>query len=191
MKKQFLLLAFVMLGFTSAAFAQYAKGDVVINGGLSLGLIGYNWNLYAHSSGFLPVTASVEYSLDNRFSVGPYLGYYGKSYKYMDGYKDKFTALAFGARGTFHASSFLNEHLNWNINEAKWDLYGSLMLGIETYRWKVDGEYQGVNYYSNSTEIDLAPVLGARYYISPAFGTFLELGRGSFGYFTLGASARL
>lgn len=189
MKKQFFTLALMLLCISTGAFAQYQKGNIMVNAGVSFGLIGYNWGAYGSSSGFLPITANAEYSLNEMFSVGPYLGYYGRTYK-SGGYKDRFTAIAFGARGTFHATGLLNDQLGWSLDEEKWDLYGSLMLGYETYSWKFDESNLGEKYYSGSSSIELAPVVGARYHITPAFGTFLELGHGSFGYITVGGSAR-
>lgn len=191
MKKQIFTLAVLLFSFTTGAFAQYKKGDILVNAGISFGVIGYSWGAYGSSSGFPPLTVNAEYSLNEMFSVGPYLGYYSRTYKHGNDYKDKFTAFSFGARGTFHASGFLNEHFNWNINEEKLDLYGSVMLGYEVYTWSFDEKYVGNNYYSSgASSLDFAPVIGARYNFTPAFGAFAELGRGSFGYFTLGGSAR-
>jgi hypothetical protein len=191
MKKHFFTLAVLLFCAVSGAYAQqYTKGDITANAGISFGTIGYSWGWYGNSSGFLPVTLNAEYSLNDKFAVGPYLGYYGRSFKYGDGYKDKFTALSFGARGTFHASAFLNETLNWNINEEKLDLYASVMIGLETNTWKFDNRFTGDNTYSNGTSLLFGPVIGARYNFNPGFGAFAELGRGAFGYITLGASAR-
>ncbi len=190
MKKLILTFSLLIVLISQHAFAQYQKGDMTLNAGISVGLIGYNWGLYGNSSGFLPLSANLEYSINDMIAVGPYLGYYARSYNYGSGYKDRFSAINFGARGTFHASEFLNEQLNFNINAEKLDLYGTLMLGIETYRWKTDESWSGDNYYANGSRVIFAPVVGARYNFTPSFGAFTELGRGAFGVLTLGASAR-
>ncbi len=133
MKNKFsILFAFcLMIFFAQSAKAQYQKGDILINPGLSLGVIGYNYYGSGYS-GFLPLTINAEYSINDKFSLGGYAGYYSRRYKSID---YRFTSLSFGARGTFHASGVLNEVLDLNINEEKLDLYGSLILGVYTSSW--------------------------------------------------------
>ncbi|HEU5147673.1 MAG TPA: hypothetical protein VFT90_13195, partial [Chryseosolibacter sp.] len=135
---------------------------------------------------FLPISVNVEYSVNDVFAVGPYLGMYSRSYGAGD---YRFRALSFGARGTFHASNFLNDNLNMSINTEKVDLYGALILGVETYSWKY-ADYIGEGYYSNGSRVIFGPVLGIRYLFSPNFGAFFEGGRGAFGYGTIGISGR-
>ncbi len=190
MKKVIILLAILLSTFLTGAYAQYQKGDILINAGLSLGAWGYGYGLYAASSGFLPLTASVEYSMNDQLALGPYAGLYTRTYKYS-GYKDRFTALSFGARGTFHASRFLNEHLHLSIDLKKLDLYATMIVGFEVRSWNFDADYDGDPFYSNEVSFDLGPVLGVRYNFSPSFGAFFEAGRGSFGLGTIGLSAKL
>lgn len=190
MKKFFTILAVVVCCLSgNSAFAQYQKGDIAVNAGLSFGLIGYSYGSYGSSSGMPPVAINVEYSLDDRFAVGPYVGVFTRTYKYGD-YKDRFTALSFGARGTFHASGFLNDVLDFNINEEKLDLYATVILGVETYSWKVDEKYVGDSYYAGGSRLILGPVVGARYQFTPNVGAFFEAGRGTFGLGTLGVTAK-
>jgi hypothetical protein len=163
----------------------YQRGDLTLNLGLSLGAIGYGYGLYSGASGFVPVFANLEYSLNDKFAVGPYAGFYSRSYS-NGAYK--FTSVTFGARGTFHASSFLND-IGANINTEKLDLYASLHLGFEGTTWKYkDQTVPG--FYSNTTRFIFGPVIGARYWFSPAFGAFVETGRGALGWFSLGLSGR-
>lgn len=186
MKKRFAILACMLCGVFSTAFAQYEKGDITINAGFSFGLIGYGYGYYGDARGFLPLTANLEYSISENFSVGPYLGIYSRSYGAGD---YKFTAMSFGGRGTFHAGDFLNENLGMSINTEKLDIYGSVILGFETYKWKyADNSFDG--YYANGSRLIFGPVLGIRYLFSPAFGAFFEGGRGAFGYGTLGVSMK-
>lgn len=189
MKKIIILLAILSGAFTTGAYAQYQKGDILVNAGFSLGTFGYGYGLYGSSGGFLPVTANVEYSIDDKFGLGAYAGIYSRSYKYLT-YKDRFTALSFGARGTLHASALLNEHFDLGINEEKLDIYATVLLGIESRTWNFDSAYEGDHYYSDDVSVDFGPVLGVRYQFNPAFAAFFEAGRGSFGLGTLGLSAR-
>jgi len=185
MKKRLLVLAMVC-GILSTASAQYEKGDWTGNAGFSFGLIGYGYGYYGSASGFLPVTLNLEYSVSDVFAIGPYVGMYSRSYGAGD---YKFRALSFGARGTFHASDFLNENLDMSINTEKVDIYGTILLGVESYSWKyADDVISG--YYANGSRFIFGPVLGIRYMFAPKFGAFFEGGRGAFGYATIGVSGR-
>ncbi|MDO1445220.1 hypothetical protein Q0590_03105 [Rhodocytophaga aerolata] len=182
----------LMIFFAQSAKAQYEKGDILINPGISIGGYGYyNYGLYSNSGGFLPLTINAEYSINDMFSVGGYAGYYSRTYKYSNDYKDRWTALSIGARGTLHASGLLNDQLDLNINEEKLDIYASLLLGFETYSWKVDEKWGGSNYYNNGSRVFPGLTFGARYFFTPKFGGYLELGRNAFGYLNLGVSFKL
>lgn len=189
--KKFLLIVNLMACLVSGAYAQYQKGDIAVNAGITFGLIGYGYGLYGSSSGFPPLSVNAEYSINDKFAVGPYVGLYTRSYKYGSGYNDRFTALSFGARGTFHATPFLNETLNLSIDEEKIDLYGTVILGFESYSWNFDEKYGGNYYYSNGSRIIFGPILGVLYNLNPSLGIFFEGGRGAFGYGTLGVTAKL
>ena len=186
MKKRFVVLACILCGLFSTSFAQYEKGNISVNAGFSFGLIGYGYGVYGDSRGFLPLSLNLEYNLNDKFAIGPYVGMYSRSYGDGD---YKFRALSFGGRGTFHASDFLNENLNMSINTEKVDIYGSLILGVESYSWKYDDNIVE-GYYANGSRFIFGPVVGIRYLFSPAFGAFFEGGRGAFGYGTIGITAR-
>ena len=186
MKKKMVVIACLVCGVLSTATAQYEKGNITANAGFSFGLIGYGYGYYGGARGFLPITLNAEYSVNDVFAIGPYFGMYSRSYGAGD---YRFRALSFGARGTFHASEFLNDNLSMSINTEKVDIYGSVILGVETYSWKyADNIAEG--YYSNGSRVIFGPVLGIRYLFSPNFGAFFEGGRGAFGYGTLGITAR-
>lgn len=175
-----------LLFCASGAFAQYEKGDLTLNAGISFGLIGYGYGFAGSSSGFPPLSVNVEYSLNEMFAVGPYVGFFSRDYGTI-----KYNALSFGDRGTFHASGFLNENLDLDINEEKLDIYATLILGFETVGWKYDESLWGNQYNANSNSFIFGPVLGIRYNFNPNLGAFFEGGRGAFGYGTLGISVRL
>lgn len=197
--KKYALIALVavlsLVGHT--AQAQYQKGDMLFNAGFSMGLLGYGFG-YGNASGFPALTANLEYSLDDRFAVGPYLGYFGRRYDYnynwgfgSGNYEHRLSVIAFGARGTFHATSSLNEWFNWNIDESKFDLYAAALLGYEVHSWNYDDDLDDYNPSHNSGRVILGPVVGARYNFNPQIGAFFETGRGTFGLATLGVSVRL
>ena len=183
--KKVLFFSLAFFAVFSHAFAQYEKGDLALNAGFSFGLIGYGYGYYGSASGFLPLSVNVEYSLNDKWAIGPYLGFFSRSYGSGD---FRFTALSFGGRGTFHASSFLNENLDMNISE-KVDIYASLLLGVETLSWKYRDESIS-GYYSNGSRVIFGPTVGVRYQFTPKFGAFFEAGRGAFGFGTLGVTGK-
>lgn len=197
--KKFTLIALTLLlsfmGISQQAHAQYQQGDVLINGGLSLGLLGYGWGGYTRAGGLPALTVNVEYSLDDRFAVGPYIGYFSRTYKQSwsgGSYKHGFSAFAFGARGTAHATDLINEWFDASIDENKLDIYGSAQLGYEIYTWNYDDDLNDDFYPKSSTGgINLGLILGARYNFNEQVGAYFEFGRGTFGLATLGASFRL
>ena len=189
MKKIYYFLILGLLLFSSPATAQVfeGKGDISLNAGISLGVIGYGYGFYGPASFAVPLTVNLEYGVHELFSVGPYLGYFRRSYG--DFYS--FSSLAFGAQGVFHASPFLNENLDMGINEEKVDFYAKVILGYQVYSWRYKGESLNDGYYSGSGSAIFSPVLGARYMFKPNFGGFVEAGRGAFGVLTLGLSLKL
>lgn len=192
MKKIYLIVLLIsFLAFTSAAYAQsnsFRQGELSINPGLSLGVIGYGYGYYGSVGVALPVVVSVSYGVTENISAGAYLGYMGRSYG-PAGFRDRLTVISFGAQGAFHASTFLNENLDLGIDADKWDLYAKVILGVETRFWT--NEAGGTSYYSNGFGLRLGPTLGARYFFQPNLGLYVEGGRGTYGVLTLGLSLRL
>jgi hypothetical protein len=190
--KQLLFLSLLVTALCAQpVHAQFEKGDVLVNAGISFGLIGYSYAGYGNSSFALPLNASVEFSINENLAVGPYLGYFSRSYSYSSTYRDKFSVMSFGGRLSFHASGFLNEKVGWKIDQDKWDIYGYLFLGYENYKWKYDSDYSGIRTSNNAGRIVLGPVIGGRYFVSERFGLFAEVGRGTFGLMTIGASLKM
>jgi hypothetical protein len=185
MKTKFTFLICLLFCIQGCFAQMYDGGDLTINAGLSFGLIGYGYGRYTGASGFVPIFVNGEYSLNKNLSIGPYLGFYSRSYNDGD---FKFTAISFGGRGTFHATDFLNQ-LGASIDAKKLDLYATLHLGFENLKWKYrDPSVPG--FYSDNSSFIFGPVIGARYWLSPAFGAFFELGRGTFGWASVGISGR-
>ncbi len=200
MKKTFAFLFTLAVACLSSfsAQAQYAKGDITANAGISLGVIGYgaySYNYYGGGyRGSIPLSASVEYSINDQFAIGGYLGYYGRSYKYThlnSSYRDRWSITSFGVRGSYHATPLLNDLLGSSMDEEKWDIYASVLLGYEVWSWSYGYEGLGINRTSTgSGRLDFGTIAGARYFFSPKFGAFAELGQGSFGLLTLGVTGK-
>lgn len=193
MKKKYYLLFFgMLLMLSSPSFSQtssFREGELSINPGISLGLIGYGYGYYGSVSFTVPVMVNVSYGITDMFSVGGYAGYMGRSYGLL-GSETRLTVLSFGVQGAFHASAFLNENLDLDINEEKVDLYAKVILGLEPRFWtNEDGTTSP--YYNNRVRARFGPVLGARYLFKPNLGVYAEGGRGTFGYLTIGLSFRI
>lgn len=177
----------------------YQEGDVSLNMGVSFGLIGYGWGYSGWSSSFtVPLSANVDFGLSEYFSAGGYVGYMGRSYSgtYYGGdeFKYKFRSYSFGVHGAFHASSFLNNEFDFSIDESKVDYYAKLVLGYEVYSWnyEVEGDKDFYDEFdTDSGRMIFGPVLGVRYMFKPNLGGYIEGGRGTFGWLTLGVSLKL
>lgn len=172
----------------------YEAGDLLINPGISLGLIGYGYGYFGSNySGFLPLTLNVEYSVTEQLAFGGYIGIYSRRYKYGAGESIRLSNFTVGARATFHGTALLNDAFGSDMDVERLDIYATVLLGVRTERWNYDNANNGsfVGYYDNRTRLVFGPSLGIRYWFTPQIGAFLEGGRGAFGFATLGVSFRL
>jgi hypothetical protein len=199
MKNKLVLIAALFITYFAAQPAKaqlYDTGDIMVNAGLSLGVIGYGGYGYGSNfTGFFPLTANVEYSINDQFAVGGYAAFYSRGYRIDYGgnrYKNGFRAFAFGGRGTFHATSLLNDALDANIEEDKLDLYAAVSAGLQISSWYYDNDYYrqlGISAPNdNRVRPVLGPILGVRYMFNPGLGVYAELGRGALGWATFGVS---
>lgn len=178
------ILVFLSFGAANAQEeSNYEKGDLLLNGGISFGYYGYGY-LGTRSRGMVPVTASLEYSINDKLGVGPYAGYANWNYTYTNS-DYSWTFLAFGARGSFHATTLLNDLLDTGMDPNELDIYLAVLLGLDIRSYSGEG-----NVYTDNSSVNLilGPVLGVRYFFSDSFGVYLEGGRGAFGFGTLGVS---
>jgi hypothetical protein len=199
-----LFLLCVML-FSGSAFAQggaYQKGDKLFNAGFSFGA--YNYKIDGtRSTGFIPVSASLEFGVHESISVGPYIGYGSWEYYYSDkvdgwGQSYSYTAitkasfLSLGGRASWHYLPLLNNELDLNLNESKFDFYATVLAGIE-FR-NSNSSYSGYmgegSLRGSSTHFAPGVVLGFKYLFTDKIGAYLETGRGALGYGTLGITAK-
>jgi hypothetical protein len=205
MKKIYLLTLVFVTILSTTAFAQeetnddpqdttktnldlsYNKGDVLAQAGISLGYYGYGYS--GSRTGFtLPITASLEYGISDKISAGPYAGFARWSYKYYD-YKYSWTFISLGARGSFHYTQFFNEIFDTDLDESKYDLYVTVIAGIEIRNFSSSDDFF-TDYYDNDVTGVFGPMLGFRYYFNPSFSAFFEGGRGAFGYGNFGVSMK-
>lgn len=167
----------------------YEEGDKIVQIGLGLGRAvgGYG---FAYGGLGISVNGAFEYGIHEYFSVGPYAAFGRYSYSYgvgIPGLAERdynLTAVAIGARGSFHYTSLLNEALDANIDEEKIDLYVSLLLGLEFFDTNIDNEF--LDY--NTLVLDGGAVLGGRYKFNPRVAVFTELGYAGLSVWTIGAS---
>lgn len=183
-----LLMLFAFGSYEAKAQRAYEEGDKILMAGISFGSYGYGFGWGASRSvGMVPLYASLEFGVHEYFSVGPYIGYTSYNYDFGAG-SYSWNFLSVGAKGSFHYVPIINEAFDFNIDEEKFDFYISLFLGYENRSFSGD-DFFGRG-YSNEGRLVFAPVTGFKYNFNPQFGVFAELGRGAFGYATIGVSYR-
>ncbi|HMG88546.1 MAG TPA: hypothetical protein VK589_00750 [Chryseolinea sp.] len=168
MKKNYILSLVCVVGFALSgtnAFAQYQKGDILLNPGMGLGY----W--YAGSGFAVGFTINAEFSITDDIAIGPYFAFTHWNYSYnFAGYDDiSYNFIDFGARGSYHFARLLK------VKNEKFDPYAGAFLGFVAstnnfddngYNDPYDGAVRGGLY------------AGARYYFSDKFGVFGEVGVG-------------
>ena len=177
----------------SAQNDAYNIGDKTASIGLSLGYFDYG-NFGTRTLGFPPITLTGEYGFHEYVSAGAYLGF--ASWKYDWGwvgsnYTYTYSFVSVGARATFHYLPLLNENLELDIDEEKFDFYLSVIAGLEFQNSKTESDFTGVDFTPNN-DVDLAfgPFAGFKYMVNEQLGVFAEGGWNAFGFFTIGASLR-
>lgn len=153
MKKQLLILSFLL--FSSLIYAQspIAKGESQINAGLGL------------SSWGVPVYIGFDHGVHPDITVGGELSYRSYSDKYANVSYDH-SVIGISGNGNYHFNRVLEIPKNW-------DFYAGLNLGF--YIWNSPSDYHG----SHSSELGLGAQVGGRYYFSDKIGLNLEFGGGN------------
>lgn len=192
MKKVSLLLIGLLLIFTTAQSQgdPFAKGSSAINLGIGLGNTIYTGAGY--TMGWPTITASYEYgivtvpmgsSLKGIVSVGGLVGFGGSKYDYSHaawGYDVKTNFFIVAARGNYHF-----------IFHDKFDPYAGIILGY--YFGNSNVTYSSgypsylPNYSANDNSFYGGAYAGARWFFTPAFAVFSELGW-NVAVFTIGAT---
>ena len=162
MKKN--LIPFLLVGclvlLSGSAFAQYEKGDKLLNVG-----IGVN----SYYNGGIPFGASFEVGVTDEISVGGSVDYLSHNYGNVFGNDWRFTAIYIGARGSYHFNELLN------LSNENIDIYGGLTLGYRSFSWSDSGFGTGLS-SSYGNGVFLGIYAAGRYYFSEKVGAFLEVG---------------
>lgn len=155
-KTLFLLLVAAVLSVTSEkAFAQYEKGDKILN----LGIGGGGYGFYG---GGFAVGGSFEYGIHDFISVGAQADFNFYSYRYTGLGSKSYVSVPIAARGSYH----YGKHF---LKIDQLDLYAGPALGFN-----IDG-----NEYYHDSALAIGLFAGARYYFKPALGVFAELSGGT------------
>ncbi len=162
MKKLLLmLLVTTIIGVTSSSsYAQFEKGDNLLNVGLGLG--------GTYGGGGVGIGASYEKGITDFISVGAQIDFITWSYGYSS-YKYKYTFIPIGVRGSYH----FGKHF---LKMDNLDLYGGPSLGYRISKYKDPSGFSGFydNAYGNS--VFFGVFAGARYYFKPTMSAFAEVG---------------
>ncbi|MCH2081734.1 MAG: outer membrane beta-barrel protein [Saprospiraceae bacterium] len=123
----------------------------------------------------LPITASIDYRLNKKFSLGIYGGYSKSTASKQDIFGDsnfiqwsnQFTAV--GLRGTIHHQTAYEN----------WEVYGGMTLGMAFSDISIlDGTKETAEYLKleDQSEFIYTAFLGTRFHLSDQLGVFAELG---------------
>lgn len=162
MKKYLLtLLVATAMSFASGkVFAQYEKGDKLLNLGLNLG--------GTYGGGGIGTGASYEQGIHDFISVGAQVDFVSWN-NGVFGYKWKYNFWTFAARGSYH----FGKHF---LKMDNLDLYGGPAIGYRAASFKAPDGYGG-NYTDDyGSGVFFGVFAGARYYFKPNLGVFGEVG---------------
>lgn len=184
MKMKSLLLATLFaFGFLMVNAQDFEKGTKVLNLGLGLGGNYYSaWSGASHTpllAGSFDVSVMDGLLGEGSLGIGGYIGYQSAKYDYSGGYGWKLTNMLIGPRGTFHYPLV-----------DKLDTYAGLLLGYHIVNWKYTGDWGGIENNSTGNSVYFSGFVGARYYFTPKFGAYLELGSGSLGLANIGVALK-
>ncbi|MDQ3051779.1 MAG: hypothetical protein M3Q95_12890 [Bacteroidota bacterium] len=183
MKKIFLVVSAFMIAATSLnaqnTTETFAKKDNVLGFGFGIGGV-YGITSVSSQSPVFGVQYDrgiIELGFGGVIGVGGFMGYKSIVDKYDDftgTYKDKFSILIFGARGTFHYDLFRVKNL---------DTYAGSMIAFHSVSHKRDypNNYPNYNGPGRKTPGSAAyPSIfaGAKYYFAPQVAAYAEVGYG-------------
>lgn len=152
------LFVIALLSMSSkSAFAQFEKGDKLLNVGIGGGGYGY----YGGNGGFA-VGGSFEYGIHEFVSIGAQADFRFYSYNYLGLGSNSYVSIPIAARGSYH----YGKHF---LKIEQLDLYAGPVLGVN-----IDGSE-----YYDGTNIVIGAFAGAKWYFKPKMGVFAELSGGS------------
>jgi hypothetical protein len=179
MKKIFITLLAFCFTF-NMAFAQettntFAKGDNVLGIGFGIGGV-YGFSKYSSQSpvfGLQYDRGIIELGMGGVIGVGGFIGYKSivHKYSYYNGdYKDKWSIVVIGARGTFHYDLFKVDKL---------DTYAGTMIAFHAVSHKHDYPDNAFDVSSSHSSAAYASLFaGAKYYFAPSVAGYAEVGYG-------------
>jgi hypothetical protein len=170
---KFLFVVLMVAFVSSAAFGQaYNKADKTLNAG-----VGFGGAFFTGESTLPPISLGLQLGLEDKISVGGIVGYAGSSDKFLS-YEWKYTYILIGGRGEYH---FLDsKHL---------DAFVGVTLGYNIVSVTAPTGFGG-GYSAASSALWYGGNAGLRYYFSPTFGLFAEVGYG-ISYLTAGVALKL
>jgi hypothetical protein len=182
MKKILTLCALSFAFVTSSLGQAYEQGRGQLNLGIGLGSTIGTVPAGVTASSVPPISASYEYGLKDKISVGGYVGYTSLSYSqnfFNDTWSWNFSYLILGARGSYHF-----------LTSDKLDPYAGLMLGynIASVDYKINNVVTTFN--GTAGGFTFSGHLGARYLFTDKIGAFAEIGYG-ISYLNLGLHLKM
>ncbi|WP_159475310.1 hypothetical protein [Dyadobacter sp. 3J3] len=155
------LIVIAILGVTShSAFAQYEKGDKLLNVGLNLG--------GTYGGGGVGVGASYEVGIHEFISVGAQADFTTWNYGFS-GYKWRYNFFTIAARGSYH----YGKHF---LKTDKLDLYAGPSLGYRVSSFSDPDGYSGFYNDGYGSGVFVGIFAGAKYYFKPTTAVFAEVG---------------
>ncbi|HMR17660.1 MAG TPA: hypothetical protein PKA53_00045 [Sphingobacterium sp.] len=155
--KQILTTAVLAACVSTASMAQsYEKGDNLLNVGVGLG-----------GSLGMPIGLSYEHGFSDKISGGAYVGYASKSENF-GAWSWKWTYMLAAARASYH----------FDFNVDKLDPYLGVILGYNYAKGEWEGGGAGAWTGADAGGVVYGGHAGARYFLSPKFGLFAEVGYG-------------
>tara|TARA_Y100000589_G_scaffold312141_1_gene332164 strand:- start:1373 stop:2047 length:675 start_codon:yes stop_codon:yes gene_type:complete len=197
--------------------SSFNTGDNLLNIGISpftyaYGSAYYSYTNYSAGMTMPPVTVNLQHGFNDFVSAGLTYGRFGRYYKwenpiygtsYIEKYKSTYTYSLFGVVGEFHYAKLLDEIGFTDGISEKADLYVGVIIGALQSKWKDKNQEYIYNYTTSQYELRVMEssssssggifrsYAGGRYYFSPNFGGFIEMGYSGFGYLTLGLTFKM
>jgi hypothetical protein len=180
------ILLSILLGYCLSAtvsFAQnttetFANKDNVVGAGFGIGGV-YGFSDYSAQTpvfGAFYERGIYEFGFGGVIGVGGYMGYKGYvskiNYSSNEDWKVRSRIFILGARGTFHYDLFKVDKL---------DTYGAVMITYHIVNESDDIPDAFDPYYTHDNHGNAAYAslhAGARYYFTPSFGAYAEVGYG-------------
>ncbi len=172
MKKIIFTTVFSLLFCGLISAQSFETGNSVVNIGIGYPSAIHGGNYYDWKPS---ITASYEYGiveipmgskLHGVISAGAYLGYSGSKYSVNSSSTDyhKISIFMFTARGNYHF-----------IFHDQLDTYAGLELGGYNVSSKPEGD--PIPFYDDGVHFWAGAYIGARWFFTPGFAVYLELGR--------------